>query len=121
MSFSLAELKRDARRALHDTLAVDATYSDPALAEPVAIKVRYHSKIVRTGDMESGGYAEIIAGIDRLVFDRAALADLGVILVRRGRVIIADYDDATFILADRDPSDGPHTVIWTVTRDREPA
>lgn len=133
---SLADIKAKARRAIHGKLAVAATlidedhptglifaddYTGPGLA------VRYHNKIDRNGDLD-GDYAEIIDGIDRLVFNdenlaavSAALEDNGeapLVLARAAVVTIPEYKGLRFTLDSQEPPDGPLEVIWVVARSR---
>lgn len=127
MPFDLAETKRKARQALHGLAGVRALYTGPEDgAEPVGLFVRWHAKhAVPMGDLDNQGYAELMAGIDRLVFNESNLAapvqDDGttataVTLRRNGTVEFPQYS-AAFTLDQRDPSDGPENVYWTVTRD----
>jgi hypothetical protein len=89
------------------------------------VTVRWHNKLARpVGDIENGGYAEILAGVDRLVFSQENLdaplqADgtiaAPVILKRNGIVEFPQYDMA-FKLDVPEPGDGPINVYWAVTR-----
>ncbi len=115
MSFSLADLKRDARQAMHDTLSITAAYMDDSLAAPLAVQVRVHNRIVREMDMPGNGMTEMLSSIDRIIFDREALADDEVAL-RRGGIITVPEWETTFELDIRDAYDGPVEEIWTVVR-----
>ena len=103
---SFADLKAQARQAVHDTLAV------PAFYEGVPITVRHHTRSLVHGDI-GGEYASIQEGINRLVFDRNALADAGVTLVRGGVVTIPVYGLA-LELDQPEAEDGPVTAHWQV-------
>lgn len=127
MAFDLAETKRTARQALHGLAGVLAYYTGPQDgAVAVELYVRWHNKLARpVGDLENGGYAEILAGVDRLVFNADNLAapiqsdgtTAGpVTLARLGTVEFRQYD-MTFSLEHTEPSDGPLNVYWTVVRE----
>lgn len=134
---SLADIKANARRAIHGKLAVSASYVDEdhpdglIFAEDyvgTGLTVRYHNKIDRSGDLD-GDYAEIIDGIDRLVFldenvaeVSAALelnGELPLVLSRTGVVTIAEYKGLRFALDNQEPPDGPLETIWGVARLRD--
>jgi hypothetical protein len=120
MGFDFADLKQFSRQQLHDTLAVAALYSHPTLADPVDVGVRWHDRIIQFGDLQHGGmsnegYAEVIEGIDQLVFDRGELVTKALVLVRGGIVEIPQYE-LKFALDTRKPIDGPVNEAWQVTR-----
>lgn len=89
--------------------------------------MRYHNKIDRNGDLD-GDYAEIIDGIDRLVFNDENLAEVSAALVEAGEaplslqraavVTIPEYKGLRFTLDSQEPPDGPLEVIWVVARSR---
>jgi hypothetical protein len=110
-----ADLKAAARKAVHDQFSVSATYNDSTLPSPVQVRVRWHNRLLQQGDLSPGGYANIIEGVNRIVFSAEQIADLGLILRSRGTVQIPDYA-ATFALATREPTDGPVNVTWNVDR-----
>lgn len=114
-AFNFAELKAQCRQSLHEALAVSALYSTTAMLEPVAITVRWHNKINRVGNMEDRGYAEIIEGIDRMIFNLPELALAGITTARGAIVTITEFNEAKFVLEAREPSDGPVEVVWLVT------
>lgn len=77
------------------------------------LRVRLHTKSVRGGDL-GGGYAEIIEGVTRALFDRTEIEMLGVTLTRKGRLVFPG--GVTVDLDTRDADDGGITEAWTVTR-----
>lgn len=109
---NFAEIKMRSRRAVHKTLAVPCLYRGPGGLAEVAITARLHDRIVQGGDA-SGGYATIIEGVTRAVFDREELTAKGVTLRKRGRVTFPDYG-VTLELDVRDAYDGPVTEKWSV-------
>jgi uncharacterized iron-regulated membrane protein len=114
MAFNFASAKNAARQAVHTTLGVTALYEDDATNAPVEIKARWHNKIELSGDLDSQSYAEVIQGVDRVIF---AAADARAIPVKRGGTItIPDYENIVFTLALMEPSNGPYTEVWQVAR-----
>lgn len=113
MAFNLAQHKRKARQILHGIMAVPAFYSDRDTL-PTPITVRWHNKLVSNGASIEGFDASIIEGINRLVFQEAELEAAGIALRRGGRVVIPDYDNATFKLDSDAPQDGPENIYWNV-------
>lgn len=103
------------RKVVHEALSVSALYSDSVVTN-IPITVRWHSKISVHGDLENQGYAQILEGVDRLLFYDAELAAATLELQRGGQIVIAAYQNATFELDVRQPTDGPVNVIWSVAR-----
>lgn len=116
MSFSFAQVKRDARRAVHDTFAVSAEYRDDSMVDPVPLRVRFHTQRVSPfGDLNGQGFADVIENADRVVFDLEALAALPVVPCRGGVLVFPDYG-LTLVLDQREAVSGPINETWTVTR-----
>jgi len=133
---SLADIKAAARRAIHGRLAVPANLVDDDHPDGLIfdadytgarLTVRYHNKLDRTGDL-NGDYAEIIDGIDKLVFLDANVAEVSAALIANGEaalvltrgaeVTIAGYKGITFSLDTQEPPDGPSETLWVVARVR---
>lgn len=132
---SLADIKANARRAIHGRLAVSASYVDEdhpdglIFAEDFTggLTVRYHNKLDRSGDLD-GDYASVIDGIDRLVFLDENVAEVSAALVANGQpalvlsrgaeVTISEYKGLTFSLDTQEPPDGPLETSWVVARIR---
>lgn len=120
----MADIKTRARRAIHDRAAVPALYfATPDATESVEITVRWHNKIAASGDLD-GQYAQALDAVDRLVFHQDNLndpeRDAPVVLKYAGEVVIPEYENTTFSLDQREPTDGPSEVIWTVARLSQP-
>ena len=116
MPFSFAEAKANARRIVHSTFGVRALFKDSPTSTPVELQARWHSRLVLQGAIENSG-AEVIEGIDRVVFNREQLAELGISPVRLHTVSFPDYPLlGTLVLDFRRPYDGPIDEIWEVTR-----
>ncbi len=132
---SLADIKARARRAIHGRLAVSCSYKDQdhpdgldlGVDATVGLKVRFHNKIDRNGDLD-GDYSEIIEGIDKLVFLDENVAEVSAALVanaqpplvlsRTGVVTIPEYKGIIFALDSEEPPDGPAETLWLVARKR---
>ena len=119
MAFSFAKAKSLVRRTVHKTFGVPAFYKDSSLSTPVAISARWHNKIERMGDLDNQGYAEIIQGIDRVLFDATEARTVGV--KRLGEVSFPELAATptsaipTFILSTRETETGPDREIWLVS------
>lgn len=119
MASNFARIKAKARRDVHNAFSVAATHTNVAsgvLTENLS--VRWHNKLVMLGDLQDSGYANVIEGIERIIFDRTELATLGLTL-QRGDVItiVADgFENAQLILEEREPIVGPIEVKWQVAR-----
>lgn len=131
MPFDFAKVKADTRRTVHATFGVQAFYQDSSVSTPVAIKARWHNKIERFGDLDNQSYAEVIQGIDRVIF---AASDARRLNLKRGGIITfpsfgaglgvslgapldgEDVGPPGFILQVREPSSGPFEEVWEVSR-----
>jgi len=119
MVFSFAKAKSLVRRTVHKTFGVPAIYKDSSLSEPVEISARWHNKIERMGDLDNQGYAEIVQGIDRVLFDAIEARTVGV--KRLGEVSFPELAATptsaipTFILNTRETETGPDREIWLVS------
>lgn len=119
MAFSFAKAKSLVRRTVHKTFGVPAFYKDSSLSTPVEISARWHNKIERMGDLDNQGYAEIIQGIDRVLFDATEARTVGV--KRLGEVSFPELAATptsaipTFILNTRETETGPDREIWLVS------
>lgn len=113
MPFSFADAKKLVRRTVHKTFAVPALYQADSVSTPVACKARWHSKIEKTGDLDNEGWAQVIEGIDRVIFDVDEATTLGV--SRGGKIIFPDLGNIAFELDTQEDPDGPIEEIWLVT------
>lgn len=121
----LSSVKRDARLAMFEAMGEPATYTDPTLAGPVptlaqqalglALTPRWHNKTKMMGEMNSDSVA-IFEGVERVIFSDEQLITLGLTLRRGGTLTFPGYGVA-FTLDQREQSDGPVNVYWSVTRD----
>lgn len=113
-----ADIKAYARQTVQATFGREATYAAPgSVADPVAVRVRWHAAGARVGDLSSGGYADIVTTNDRVIFDQAELDALGVTPERGGLVTITDEVPALVLRLDTQAEkDGPIVNSWIVTR-----
>lgn len=131
MSFDFASAKALARQVVHSTLGVRAFYQDTSMSSPVEMKARWNCKIDRMGDLDNQSYAELIQGIDRVIFEAAEARTY--MVKRGGTVTFPDYGSGlgvglgsplggedigppAFVLQNREPADGPFSEVWSVTR-----
>lgn len=115
---NLAATKARARRDIHRKMSVAAQHADNVTGVLTDITVRWHNKLAILGDLQDSGYANIIEGIDRVIFSRDELSAAG-ITPKRGDVVIMTaegYDNAQLILEVKEKVAGPVEEIWQVTR-----
>jgi len=62
------EQKREARRIVHTTMALDMKFFQTATSSPVDVRARLHTKFTQIGDDRSMGWAEIEAIKPRMIF-----------------------------------------------------
>jgi hypothetical protein len=118
MAFDFAQAKLQARRVVHSTFGVQAFYKDASIDVPVEIRARWHNRTSRpVGDLENGGYAEVIEGIDRIVLIPVDTKNRPVTLQRNGIVTVPTLlPGVEFNLEHKEPADGPLEEAWVVTR-----
>jgi hypothetical protein len=119
MGFDFAEALAKGRRAVHNCLAVKAVYEPAGSTDAVPVNVRWANKLQRAGSLDSGFDAEIIEGIDRLIFSAEELetAKAGSPLeLESGGVVTLIKAGAKFRLDEMQPSDGEINVYWLVVR-----
>jgi hypothetical protein len=117
--FDLAALKRQSRQTLHGVMAVLASYTD-SVTPPTDIHVRWHNTLILRGKPigvgASGEFgAEILEGIDRIVFQESELTSLGITIASGGYVTIYGYDNARFKLEAELQPDGPENIYFQVS------
>lgn len=116
MPFDFAALKARTRQIVHDTLAVEGEYTHPTKVGAVTLRVRWHNKLVRTGELLDTGYAEVLEGVDRVIFNRPELHEKSVVLTRGGQVRLTDprFNGAVLVLDSQQPIVGPVEEIWMI-------
>lgn len=118
MRFDFAALKSQVRQTVHDTLAVPALYHSVDLDVPVELTVRWHTKIDRFGDLDGMGYAEVIDGINRVIFNRPELQEHGLVLRGGGEVELTSsgFEGVRLVLVSMEPDSGPVDESWVVAQ-----
>lgn len=106
-----AALKAKLNVTVHQTFAVEATYTAPG-GPSVPITARYHSKIDPSGIGEVD-FAQVLEGINRIVFLRAELAAAGIVPGHNGMVHFVPYG-TTYSLDTEDPRTNANSVAWLV-------
>lgn len=119
MGFDFSKVKRKVRQVVHATLAVTATYQDSTMSNPINIKARWLTKMSKTGDLDSNGYADVFESIDRIVLDSNIASSIPVI--KGGVVTFTSYvnengKSPSFMLAVKELTNGPVEEVWEVTR-----
>lgn len=120
MPFDFAALKAQVRQVVHDTMAGPAEYSHPNYPGVVELRVRWHNKIARGGDLLDSGYSEVIEGIDRVIFNEPELVQKSVTLRRGGllRLLSPHMRGAVLILDSLEPRVGPIETIWLIAHEK---
>lgn len=113
---AFATIRAKARRDVHTALAVRCLYTPPYAAPgvlPVELTARLHTRIV-TGGAQSPGFAEVIEGVNRAIFQTAELEAAGVVLKKNGQVEFPDYT-LVFQLDILSASDGSDEQKWLLS------
>jgi hypothetical protein len=114
---TLAEIKARARKAVHAAFSVSASHRAYGSDVVTAVQVRWHNKLVLQGNGTSDGYASVIEGIDRMVFDLDELAGKGIALDRGDTITMGqEYHNAVLVLEEMEPMTGPVEQKWWVAR-----
>lgn len=120
---SFLDLKTASRRKVHTAFAVPCllTRGWRGGGGTIALTARFHTRIGIGGDLSGQGYATIIEGIQRVIFNReeftTAFDGALLTLVRSDIVTFPGYlngDDMAVTLDARDPYDGPIDEKWSV-------
>lgn len=117
---SFLDLKTKARRSVHNAFAVPCILTNGDGSFPTV--ARLHTRMQLGGDIASEGYASIIEGVNRVVFNREQLAaldgGLGVVPARGDQVVFTNYIatgmDLALELDARDTYEGPIDERWAV-------
>lgn len=118
MAFDFAAIKAEVRSIVHETMAIPAVYTDGQCGDSASLRVRFHSKINRFGDLTEQGWAEIVEGVNRLIFDKRELDEQGVVLRSGGQVTLQarGFENIVLVLHVREPEEGPINVVWQVSK-----
>lgn len=109
---SIRDIRRKARRDLHDRFKIAAAYIPP-VGEPVILYMRDHTKF-RVNAIEGSGRGQMVARQEMapsIIFMRAELTEAGVTLLRNG-IISVERGEAYRLDNAEAPDD--ITVKWFV-------
>lgn len=112
MAFDFAQARLLTRRTVHDTMRVAGQYRAPGQSTAIDIHVRWHHKMVLSGDVDNAGYTQMMVGAEVAIFDSAELVEKGVTLARGATVTLGD--GTVLSLEAQHPSDGPLKIVWSV-------
>lgn len=119
MAYDFAALKATVRQTVQDVMSTEAEYVSPS-GETTALRVRWHNKIARVGDLLDAGYAEVIEGVNRVIFNIPELDEKNVKLERDGEVRLTNphFRGAVLVLVAMEPEVGPIEQIWTIAHEQ---
>lgn len=95
---SIRELKRRARRQLHDRMSEPALYLADSSAAPLGVTVRLHLSFNEVGELLRGGFSERQEIIPRIIF-------LGSQVQPRHRGIVVTQDLGAYLIENDLPPD----------------
>jgi len=113
MAFDFAQARVLARRTVHDTMRVLGSYTPPGGSTATDVYVRWHHKMGLSGDIDNAGYAQMMVGVEVLVFDADELSQKSIVLQRAGQVTL--QDGTVLSLDAKHPHDGPIKAVWSVS------
>ena len=120
MPLDFAALKAQVRQTVQDTMSTEAEYTSRDGAVTATLRIRWHNKISRVGDLLDTGYAEVIEGINRVIFNIPELTEKNVKPERGGQLLLTSphFMGAVLILNAMEPTVGPIEEVWSVGHDR---
>lgn len=102
-----ADIKTLARADVHENFGLSAQYLAPnGGALITGITVRWHTKVLRHGDLDREGYPQVMEDVNRIILDSTQIAEPernGVVTLSDGRHYSIDYVlpyDGRFIPCD---------------------
>ena len=116
--FDFAAVKARVRQTVHDTFGILALYVDDQSGVQEELRVRFHTKINRFGDLQDAGWAEVVEGVNRLILNKTELDLKEITPVRGARLVFipASFEGLELILQVQEPSTGPVDVVWQVSQ-----
>jgi hypothetical protein len=108
------DIKRNARRTLHDIMSVPALYLASRLSTGILVHVRFHNKFIAATSFLHGpqGLVSMNEGQPKIIFMRSELNALGITLARNA-IISFEVDEAYNLDSGEENND--ITVEWYVT------
>lgn len=109
MPMDLDTLRDSCRTKVHETFGIPAVYTPPGDgATPVNLtKARLHRNMVRQGDLDREGYAQVVEDVNRVVFDSDEIVPVAKAVVDFGR-------GRRFRLVRSNVADGDRYHTWEV-------
>jgi len=125
MAYDAAAGKSLVRAIVHNTFGLTADYRsvDAASDAPaVPLRVRWHNKVTPRGDhgdLLDIGYADVIEGIDVVIFNSNQVVSEGLSLKRGDTVTITSprFGMPVLTLQTLQPDAGPQEIIWQVAHE----
>lgn len=108
-----------ARRVVHKTMSHAATYEHPKNPGVVtSLSVRWHNRKLVQGNLVETGYADVLEGVNDVIFDIEELAEKSIVLKAGGIVRLTSpaFNGAFLSLDSQQPDTGPINRVWSVTK-----
>lgn len=107
--------------AVHSAFAVPVTlYRKAAPREAVILQypltARLHNRVAVNSDPLNGGYASIVEGVTRAIFNRQELEANGIALQKDDIISFDAPYNVRVRLATKDPANGPVVEKWSVEK-----
>ena len=113
--FDFAKAKASLHQTVHTVLGVGAHFKYNSSSVGIPIKARPHSRLVQQGQIENVG-AEVIEGIEQVVFNSPELREIGIVPAR-GNIVSFDHVPGYELMLDfRLPTQSAIEEIWAVIR-----
>ena len=107
MAFDFIATKKAARRALHETLAVSSIHTSSETGAVNRVRVRVHTRIALSGDVDYQGFAELSDGVVMIHVDSEEARRLK--FAADDRII---YDNKVYQLSTQRDDDGIYLESW---------
>lgn len=116
MAYDRAAVVARARRVVHATMGLAATYQDDSIVLPVPLTVGWFNRINLQGNLVEAGYSDVVEGVNRVRFNKEELAEKSVVPARGGVVTLTDpLNYGTVLILDhKEPLTGPINEVWGV-------
>jgi hypothetical protein len=92
---SWADIKTLARAEVHENFGLSAQYLAPNGGPRITgITVRWHTKVLRHGDLDREGYPQVMEDVNRIILDSRAVPEPernGIVSLADGRAYSIDY------------------------------
>ena len=119
MAFDRTAAVLRSRRIVHKGMSHAATYEHPDTPGVVTpLTVRWHNRKLVQGNLVETGYADVLEGVNEIVFNREELLEKSIQLKVDGRVRLTDpsFNGAVLRLDTQQDDTGPINRVWGVTK-----